>query len=682
MVFPFSFGRNSHDAHPAQHAVESFAEFAKFVCDHRSKRKGEAYFAAPFAPNGDGRHHRCKDGAQARSWLPLDLDYIEDGETLYDLLLALQPWRHFAYTTARHTAEKPRIRVVLELSRAVTRDEGKRCGLAFQRDLLATAGISNGAVKFDESVYQAEQPCFGPLTGAEIFPRDRRMSGAPLNVEQLLANAPEIEPSETASDRADDVASSDPCIRHLRDAGFLLKAKAPVGKLAIRCPNAAAHSSETGPTSTVVLLPHFNGVDKAVIKCLHDSCANVTQAEFWRLAGYVEPSAPNPPPAEREQPALQLDPKGKPIACEFNIAQLIARGVCFDEFWRSIMWTNADGTRRAWTDNDDRHELLRIQQKHIPRATLAMVRTAVEAVANTHRTDALQEFIATLPTWDGTPRIEYALHEAFGTPDTPLMRAGSANLFRAMIARARKPGAKVDHLFVFEGEQGTLKSMALAVLGGDFHVEVTEPLGSANCVREIRCAWLAELTELKPLVGRDAETSKAFITRRVDPIVEKWEKRVTTYPRRCVFVGTTNESRYWDDPTGARRLIPIPTGIAGPIRPDLIEANRLQWFAEALVDYDAGKTWWEFPAEIEHEREDRQRVDPWQEPIEHELVGKTKTTVTELLGALEVPTERREPRHEARIAWCLRRAGWRSLPQRREGGKRVRFWVRAETGEP
>jgi hypothetical protein len=282
----FSWGRDAVDAYPKQRTAESFAEFAKYVCSHRAKEKGKLYFCAPFAVQ-DGKHHRSKDAAAPRRFLPLDVDYIPDAAALSDLLLALQPYRHFAYTTASHTAELPRLRVVLELSRLVDRGEGIRIGLAFQARLTGLPGLAD--IKLDATVYRAEQPCFGPLTGAEIYPRDRRMNGAALDVDALLANAPEIEPESSAADRAERIAHDDPRIAYLYEHGYVLDAPTLVGKLAIRCPNAAAHSSDTGPTSTVVLLPHFNGVTRPVIKCLHNGCATLTQDAFWRLAGYVEP---------------------------------------------------------------------------------------------------------------------------------------------------------------------------------------------------------------------------------------------------------------------------------------------------------------------------------------------------------------------------------------------------------
>src|ERR1700681_3098251 len=65
----FSWGRDKTDAHPAQHTVEDFAAFAKFVCDRRAEVKGKAYFAAPFADDDTGKHHRSKNTAQPRRYL-------------------------------------------------------------------------------------------------------------------------------------------------------------------------------------------------------------------------------------------------------------------------------------------------------------------------------------------------------------------------------------------------------------------------------------------------------------------------------------------------------------------------------------------------------------------------------------------------------------------------------------
>jgi predicted P-loop ATPase len=66
------------------------------------------------------------------------------------------------------------------------------------------------------------------------------------------------------------------------------------------------------------------------------------------------------------------------------------------------------------------------------------------------------------------------------------VRAASRNFFIALIARAVLPASKVDTLWTFEGPQGIGKSLALHALGGDFHAEITAPIGTTDFMRELR----------------------------------------------------------------------------------------------------------------------------------------------------------------------------------------------------
>lgn len=391
---------------------------------------------------------------------------------------------------------------------------------------------------------------------------------------------------------------------------------------------------------------------------------------------------------------------GAPVACEHNAVRLLGAeeayaSLHFDEFRCRVRLGDRD-----WTDHDDRMALCKLQEKHrIPKFTLGQVRTAVQVVAYERRRDALREYVRTLPAWDRTPRIELAFSDAWGAPDTDLTRAASRNLFIAMIARALKPGAQVDTLWAFEGPQGTLKSRSLRALGGEFHAEVSAPIGSADFQRELRGLWLAEISELESLRGREASTVKRFLSAPVDRLVEKWQVHATSYPRRAVAVATTNEAAYWQDPTGARRLVPIRTG---EIDLEMIEANREQWFAEALERCEAGATWWEFPESISAEQEDRQRVDPWEDllrryiangrevhrghdHITHEPIVETVMWPAGWISSsqiardwLQLAPHQQGQNAGVRLGQVMRRLGF--LPQR-QGKARERGWVAVASKE-
>ena len=298
-------------------------------------------------------------------------------------------------------------------------------------------------------------------------------------------------------------------------------------------------------------------------------------------------------------------------ACEYNARQLIGVDPCcadlhFDEFLYRVRMGERD-----WADHDDRVVLCALQVTHnVPTFTLGQVRNAVMVIAHERKRDSLSDYVASLPVWDGTSRIEHAFSDAWGAPDTPLGRAASRNFFIALLARALRPGAQVDTLWAFEGKQGTRKSASLRALGRGFHAEISAPAGSADFLRELRGIWIAEMSELDSLRGREATTIKRLLSAPVDRYVEKYEKHAVAYPRRAVSVATTNEAAYWQDWTGARRLVPVTTG---DINIAMIEENREQWFAEARAQLAQGATWWGFPIEIEAAQEERQQIDPWED---------------------------------------------------------------------
>lgn len=324
---------------------------------------------------------------------------------------------------------------------------------------------------------------------------------------------------------------------------------------------------------------------------------------------------------------LILDSKGRIKACEFNAKQLLGAdaqygAVHFDEFLGRMRIGERD-----WTDHDDRAALIGLQAVHrVPGFTLGQVRNAVQTFAFERRCDSLRDYVLNaLPAWDRTPRIEHAFCDGWGAADTALTRAASCNFFIAMVARALRPGAQVDTLWAFEGPQGKLKSRSFRELGGGFHAEISAPIGTPDFFRELRGVWLPELSELDSLRGREASTVKRLLSATQDRFVQKYEKHASAYPRRGVFVATTNEATYWQDSTGARRLVPIKVG---DINIAAIEENREQWLAEALHLFNAGASWWEFPADIETAQEERQQVDPWEDLLRSLMANGRKVYIT------------------------------------------------------
>jgi putative DNA primase/helicase len=390
--------------------------------------------------------------------------------------------------------------------------------------------------------------------------------------------------------------------------------------------------------------------------------------------------------ADKQAQALYLltDSKGQTLPCEHNALVLLTKATIYDGLHYDEFLSRMRIGARDWLDADDLNTACWLQVTHgVARFTLAHARHAARVLAYSRRRDSLREFVDALPAWDGVPRIRMAFHEAWGAPDNALMQAASANFFIAMIARALAPGAQVDTLWAFEGPQGTLKSKALRVLGEGFHAEISAAIGTTDFQRELRGIWLAEMSELDSLRGREASTVKRLLSAPSDRFVQKYALHAESYPRRAVNCATTNEAVYWQDATGARRLIPIK---CGEIRPDLIAAERLQWFAEARNLYAAGATWWEFPDSILAEQEARQCVDSWEDAIAAYLLtpgakddfdkqGRVPSSVI-LSKWLGLEPSRQGRVTGPRLGQVMRRLGFEPAQC---GKSRARGWQRTDT---
>lgn len=360
--------------------------------------------------------------------------------------------------------------------------------------------------------------------------------------------------------------------------------------------------------------------------------------------------------------------------------------IAMDRFLEQPVIGRLDGTVQPLKDVDYGKLRAEFQRRGFKAIAAEIMRTAVAIVADQNAFDSAHDYVQRLQ-WDGLPRIDTAMPTYFRSADTPYTRAVGAYLFTALAGRALKPGVQVDMVPVLVGLQGERKSSAVRALAphGDFFTEVNlSKIDDDNTARLIRGKLVGELAELRGLRGRDVESIKAWITRRDERWRSLWNEFMTTYPRRIVFVGTTNDREFLDDPSGERRWLPITAGLADV---EKLERDREQLWAEGAARFKAsGVAWQDAERLARAEHEAFKLADPWRESVEEWLSqpavhdGPQRGSIPfkrgeVALGALHRHDTSLTPADDKRLAKVLRSLGYETKSVR-VGGDSARRWVR------
>lgn len=272
--------------------------------------------------------------------------------------------------------------------------------------------------------------------------------------------------------------------------------------------------------------------------------------------------------------------------------------------------------------------------------------------------------------WDGTPRVGNWLHSYLGAESSPYTNAIGEMFVIAMVARIFEPGAKADYMMVLEGAQGTRKSTACRILGGEWFSDALPDVGQGKDVAQhLPGKWLIEIAEMSAMSRAEAAALKAFITRDTERYRPSYGRREVIQPRQCVFIGTTNESAYLKDTTGGRRFWPVKVG---KIDTERLAGDRDQLFAEAVALYRRGRPWWPDGGfervHIAPQQEARFERDAWEEAINEWLGSRDEVLVKEVAkGALQLDVPRLGRAEQNRITGILERLGWRRKAKNWQG---------------
>jgi predicted P-loop ATPase len=232
----------------------------------------------------------------------------------------------------------------------------------------------------------------------------------------------------------------------------------------------------------------------------------------------------------------------------------------------------------------------------------------------------------------------------------------------AAVARAMRPGCKVDDVLVLIGEQGVGKSTFFDVLAGEWFTDTPVNIGDKDGKLVMRKAWIVEWAELESMRrAKDQEAIKGFLSAKVDLFRKPYGRDVVEAPRHCVIVGTTNNREFLHDPSGNRRFWPLE--VKNRIDVEWLRANRSQLWAEAVALFRSGEQWFLTHEENEQLREvqrEHEHRDVWADPIADYLHSQgllDEVTTTHLLKeAVGVDVDKMSDRDSKRVAAIMKPA--------------------------
>ena len=377
---------------------------------------------------------------------------------------------------------------------------------------------------------------------------------------------------------------------------------------------------------------------------------------------------------------LNTGRNGTPIYNSDNIHRVLINHpdfkhlVWYDEFHSKIFTKWRTGKRREWSDIDLVTLLICLQRNlGLEKITKPILEDAVTLAAHANRKNEPKDWIESLP-WDGTYRCSEFLTKCFGASDDIYTKSASRNWWVAIAARIMSPGCKFDNMLVLESEQGKQKSTAFDILGGEWFMEAQEDVTRKDFFISLQGKLIVEVAELHSFSKADVYAIKRTVSCRNDRFRLPHGTYAQDFPRRCVFVGTTNELSYLDDQTGGRRFWPVKIKSANIA---LIHEWREQLFAEALSLFKNGEKWWIMPEVETKEAQEKRRIsDEWENIVMRFMLGREYTTTSEIAVHIGIDLALLTKATQNRLGTILRQLGYENKPKR-EGTNVYRAWVRS-----
>lgn len=602
---------------------ETHAEYMKMGKEQQDKIKDIGGFVGGHLKEG-----RRKTGCViARQLLTLDLDF-PPAEFWDNLMNNLELDSALAvYSTHKHTAAKPRYRLIMPLDREVTPDEYE----AIARKIAEKIGIDY----FDDSTFQPTRLMYWPSHSTDVEPFFKYYDAPFLTANSVLDEYPDWtdtsywpESSRMAgirkrqADKQGDPTAKKGIVgafcrtytitaaiaKFLPDVytetakpdRYTYAAGSTAAGLVVYDGDLFAYSNHsTDPAGgqlcnafDLVRLHLYNDLDDAAqdktgkdrpsYKAMaafaaEDASTKLTLANDIR--GHAVLDFENPPPDDDEaddtwKTRLEIAESGSIKPTITNAVLILGnapelKGIRYNELAGAIEvkgplpWGRPD---KYWRDADEAQLYGWVADNYGVQFPENKFTKALTIVTDKRRFNPLRDYIRQLPEWDETPRVDTLLVDYLGAADTAYTRAVTRKTLVGAIQRVLEPGCKFDTVLVLDGKPGIGKSTLLRKLGGKWFSDSLSLADTRDktAAEKLQGVWIMEIGEMQGTRKADIDVMKGFISRQVDEYRAAYGRVVERHPRTAIICGTTNSTTgFLRDTTGNRRFWPVTVNGGG-----------------------------------------------------------------------------------------------------------------------
>jgi predicted P-loop ATPase len=548
------------------------------------------------------------------------------------------------YSTHKHSAEKPRLRIVIPLDREVLSDEYE----AIARRIADHLGINN----FDDSTFEACRLMYWPSTASdgeyifdcldapwlsadeilgtytnwkdtsswptsdrvrEIVVREIKKQGDPLEKTGIVgAFCKTYNINEAIEAFLTDIYEPAPDGRYTYKGGstsgglvvyegkyaYSHHGTDPIGgKLCnpfdlVRLHLFGEKDEDVKEKTNITKYPSYIAMEEFALKDkgVHREMIEIRRQEA--RADFAELLEEGEEPDDGWMDELDIDRKGNILSTQGNILRILEndpklKGLIANDLFagrtmltRLPFWRKKSDTVLALDDTDAAE--LRIYLAGEPWRIKGRpeVQDAILSVAAKNAYHPVKDYLKGL-TWDGKKRVEKVFIEGLGAHDSEFTRKATRAMLVGAVGRVTCPGSLMDYALVLVGEEGQGKSKLLAKLAKKPEWFADSfTVEGKEAYENLRGKWIVEMAELVALKRSDPSVIKNFLSKTSDFYRAAYDRYPQDRARQCVFFGSGNEKQFLRGIGGDRRFWPVEISAARKTK---------NW--DRFTDHDIDQIW-------------------------------------------------------------------------------------------